>query len=86
MRSYLDEPEYGVLRTNARTIGPATKGNPLRDGSAYQITRVAGIAEVSGSLRDLRLSSPQLFPLTNSRDSYGAVSYTHLTLPTNREV
>ena len=71
MRSYLDEPEYGVPRTNARTIGPATKGNPLRDGSAYQITRVAGIAEVSGSLRDLRLSSPQLFPLTNLRDSYG---------------
>ena len=81
-------PEHPLpVRTVARAIGDwvGRLGRVWIDGQVTEISRRPGAATVFVTLRDpaadvsLRLTCPR--PVCDA-----AVSYTHLTLPTNREV
>ena len=62
------------------------QASQLDEGVNALLNEKKGIALVSDNKRCLENSYRSLLKELNSKDDVTAVSYTHLTLPTNREV
>ena len=82
--------QYGVFRRNARVVamGSDVKRLPKRASTvtAYFVGEAQAITESQQVLDQVQLVAKKLGVLTTISSELNAVSYTHLTLPTNREV
>ena len=81
-----DDPSHGIGAAK-RWIYGELQGYSPRLGVSYQNFTVKKGARQGQILRDVELSNIiAVLPGTTDKDRYVPVSYTHLTLPTNREV